>query len=84
MIEIPSWFTGSLALITTVIIFLHNDRHKVSIKLFISPFFFNALIYFYYTVSITTAPERQFITRLGVISYCMTTILILIFARRKQ
>ena len=83
MVQIPSWFMGSLALITAVLILLHNDKRHVSIKAFISPFFFNALIYFYYTLAETTATERQFITRLGVITYCLTTIIILLVARRK-
>jgi len=83
MIEIPSWFTGSLALITAVLILLHDGRRRQSIKAFISPFIFNAMIYFYYTFSATTAAERQFITRLGVITYCLTTIIILLVARRK-
>ena len=83
MMEIASWFAGRLALITAVLIMLHDDRRRQSIKAFISPFVFNSMIYFYYTIAETTADERQFITRLGVITYCLTTIIILLVARRK-
>lgn len=79
--EIPAWFVGCLAFITGLLILTYNNKHRLSVKALVAPFIFNAIIYFYYTFFDTTSLERMFITRLGVISYCLTTIIVMLGAR---
>lgn len=79
--EIPAWFVGCLALITGILVLTYDNRHSLTIKALVAPFIFNAIIYFYYAFFETVSPERMFITRLGVISYCLTTIIVMLGAR---
>jgi len=83
LLEIPAWLVAISSLLTMYVVFTHDERNRLPLKIFAISLFMQFLVYAFFAFSDYPLDIKQFIARLNVILTNIVLSSILLVARRK-